>query len=440
MKRVLMFLAMATALSTMAQEGPIISSAIIADRNQDLPAAKKYIDEAAAIVNAKPEAEVGYKDMRKFLYFNGKINLAVATSNDAAIQGLDPLALEKAEKSILRSIKYEKELGKEKYLDDSKALMGTLAASYANQGITQSSKNEYAQAYKSFLKTYELKKMDGVNQTDTSNLYNAALMAQNAEMYNKAVELNKELIELGYRGFEYKATDAETGDVVGFPNKTLMDQYVAAGAYKDPQVIPNDLRPNYYIAIAGTSMRAGDTATYTEYVTKGRKAFPENPALLTTELDIYIRSKQYDKALVNLDEAIKQNPNDPKSKIYYYNKGIILHTQMSKPDEALPSYSKAIELDSTYTDALYMHGLVYYDKAKAVTERMNELPLNAKAKYDAAKKEQQDMFKKALPYFEKASEAAPEDKNTLLALAEIYRTLKMSDKALETTKKIQSMP
>lgn len=424
----------------MAQEGPIISSAIIADRNQDLPAAKKYIDEAAGIIQAKPEGEVGYKEMRKFLYFDGKINLTIATSTDPAVQALDPLALQKAETSILRSIKYEKELGKEKYLDDSKALLGTLAASYANQGITQSGNNKYIEAYKSFLKTYELKKMDGVNQTDTSNLYNAALMAQNAEMYDEAVRLNKELIALQYRGFEYKATDAETGDIVGFPNKTLMDQYVAAGAYKDPQVIPNDLRPNYYIAIASTSIRAGDTATYNEFVSKGRKAFPENSALLTTELDIYIRSKQYDKALINLDQAIAQNPNDPKSKIYYYNKGVILHTQMKKPEEALPAYSKAIELDSSYSDALYMHGLIYYDKAKAVTEKMNELPLNAKAKYDAAKKEQQDLFKQALPYFEKSSEASPEDKNTLLALAEIYRTLKMSEKAIETTKKIQTMP
>jgi tetratricopeptide (TPR) repeat protein len=439
MKRFLMFLALVASLGTMAQEGPKISSAILADRDLDIVKAKTLIDEVAEIIAAKPESEVSYKSMRKFLYYNGKINLDVASSEDAAIRQLDDNALEKAEKSLKRSISYEEELGKSKFSDKSKVLILQLAALYANQGLNQAANSQHAAAYKSFLKTYELRKESSISQTDTSNLYNAAIMAQNAKMFEEAIKLNKELIELGYKGYEFKAKEKETGKVAGFPNKTMMDEYVQEGSYVEPEVIKNDLRPGYYMSLANLSMANGDTAMYSQYVSDGRAAFPDNSQLLTMELDVYIRTKAYDKALVNLNQAIEQNPDDKQTRIYYYNKGIILHTQMDKPDEALPAYSKAIELDSGYADAWYMHGLVYYDKAKAVTEEMNDLPLNAKTKYNNLKKQQQEFFKSALPYFEGADQAAPNDKNTLLALAEVYRTLKMNEKAIETSKKVQEL-
>jgi tetratricopeptide (TPR) repeat protein len=430
-----MFAAMAITLGAAAQEGPKITSAVIAmDTHRDTAEAKKYIDEADAIVKNKSSEEIGYKDYRKFLYYKGRINLAVAQSNNPAIKSLDVEALKKAEDALLETIKFEEKVGKEKYSDDAKVLLPAVAVIYNQKALDAYSANNYAEAYAGFLKTYELKKSFG--QTDTSMLYNSALMAQNAKEYNKAVELNKQLLEMNYKGYVYKATGPD-GNVAEFPNKKMMDEYVKYYDYSSPQTIKNDVRPDLYVAIAGLSLQNGDTATFMKYVKEGRAKYPENSALLTTELDIYLKSKQYDKALVNLDQAIAQNPNDPNAKIYYYNKGVIIHTQMNKPDEALASYKKAVELDSMYADALYMQGLVYYDKAKTVTEEMNQLPFSAKEKYKKMKAQQKELFMQALPYFEQALKATPKDTTTMQALREIYRSVGNSEKAIEMNNRLQ---
>ncbi len=439
MKRLVMLMALvAFGFSARAQEGPVISSAVIAmDRNNDLAAAKKYIDEAGSIISTKPEAEISYKDMRKYLFYAGKINLAIAESEKAEVRALDAEALAKAEKYLMETVAYEEKLGKEKYSDDAKTLLPTVATLYNNIGLDNYQAQAYEPAYAAFMKTYNLRMLN--NQTDSSTLYNAALMAQNAKMYQKSIELNKRLLELGYKGYVYRAKNMANGQVAEFPSKKMMDEFVEYRGYGEPQVEKNDLRPQFYISIAAMSLETGDTASFMEYVKKGREKYPENAALLTTELDIYLKSKEYDKALVNLDQAIAQDPNDPKAKIYYYNKGIILQTEMNKPDEAVLAYQKAVALDSLYADALYMNGLVYYDKAKGVTEEMNGLPFNATKKYNALKAKQQEHFKQALPYFEQARKATPNDRNTLMALWEIYRVLKMTDQAIATKQEIDAL-
>lgn len=429
MKKLVTLAAMALTLGAAAQEGPKVTSAVIAiDNHNDTTEAKKYIDEAAAIVEGKSVEEIGYKDYRKFLYYKGYINLAVAQSTNLEVQRLDPNALEKAESGLMETISFEKKVGKEKYTDKVKALLPTLAGVYNQKALNAYNAQDFSNAYAGFVKTYEIKEMYEV--TDTNMLYNAAIMAQNAKEYDNAIGLNKKLLDMQYKGYVYKAANPG-GQMVEFPNKELMDEYVRYNGFSNPQVVKNDLRPGLYVAIAALSLQSGDTANYKKYVQEGRSKFPENSALLTTELDIYLKSKQYDKALVNLEQAIQQNPDDPNAKLYYFNKGVIIHTQLNQPDSALEAYAKAVELDSMYADALYMQGLVYYDKAKVVTDEMNNLPFSAKEKYKKMKAKQKELFKQALPHFEQALRAAPEDTNTIQALREIYRTLGDNEKALE---------
>ncbi|MDZ7849174.1 MAG: hypothetical protein U5L96_21990 [Owenweeksia sp.] len=112
----------------------------------------------------------------------------------------------------------------------------------------------------------------------------------------------------------------------------------------------------------------------------------------------FIETKQYDKALVNLNQAIAQNPGN---KLFTYIKGYILHTSMDSLELARQSYAKSIEADSAYLEPLYMMGLSFIDEANQISKEMNALPLNAQSKYKKLKSEQEEAFKKARPFLKK---------------------------------------
>jgi len=70
---------------------------------------------------------------------------------------------------------------------------------------------------------------------------------------------------------------------------------------------------------------------------------------------------------------------------------------------------------------------------------MNALPLNANTKYKELKAKQEQAFKDALPYFEKAQEISPDDVDTLHALKEVYYKLKMVEKAQSVQAKLDQL-
>ena len=60
-------------------------------------------------------------------------------------------------------------------------------------------------------------------------------------------------------------------------------------------------------------------------------------------------------------------------------------------------------------------------------------------KYDAKKLEVDQIFDKALPYFQKAERVNPSDRNTLIALKEIYARKNKMDIADEFTRRLETV-
>jgi DNA-directed RNA polymerase subunit K/omega len=60
-------------------------------------------------------------------------------------------------------------------------------------------------------------------------------------------------------------------------------------------------------------------------------------------------------------------------------------------------------------------------------------------KYDAAQASMLSMFDKALPFFLQAEKSDANDKNTLIALREIYARKNQMDKAEEYKKKMEAL-
>lgn len=435
MKRILTLLFIALTFGLVAQEGPKISTAVIAlDRNNDLTDAKKYIDEATEIINSKDKSAIKYKDLRKYYFYNGLIHFRIATSPDPEVQALEPNALDIAAENFRAVVEYEASIDKPAFTDKAKEQLPYVAAQYSQNGIDKAGKEDYMGAYADFMASYELKRDLNLG-VDTSMYYNAALMAQNAKQYDKAIPIYEDLIQMEYRGLTFKGTNPETGETVEFSNKYQLDKMVAEQKVTDPK-IEGDMRPDLYVNAANLYLASGDTAKYDQMVADGRTKYPENEALLRAELQKFLQTEQYDKALVNLDQAIAK---DPKNKLFYYIKGYILQTSVKDIDAARSAYAKSIEQDPNYLEPQYMTGLSYIDQANKMSEEMNALPLNATSKYNELKKKQEQAFKDALPYFEKAREIKPDDKDTLNALKEVYYKLKMPEKAQDVQAKLDGL-
>jgi tetratricopeptide (TPR) repeat protein len=67
----------------------------------------------------------------------------------------------------------------------------------------------------------------------------------------------------------------------------------------------------------------------------------------------YLYSNDHNRAIIEFDNAIKINPNDPKA---YNNKGSAL-SEIARQEEAIQEFDKAIERDPNYAVAYYNKGL-----------------------------------------------------------------------------------
>lgn len=430
MKKIALFALILVGTLASAQEGPIISSAIIAiDRNNDVKEAKQYIDEAAQIIEAKPLTEVGEKDLAKFYFYKGKINYRVHVNSDEAIKSLDEKALDKALDGFTNLIEYEKAVDRDRYTEDAQEQLQYVANDFAKRGIAANEAGDFQQAYVDFMKTYEIKKSPAVGITDTAMLFNAAIMAQQAGNYEKALELNQQLLKMNYKGVTYMADNAETGEETVFPNRRMMDVSVKSGQFENPRA-EGDVRPDIYSTVAALALNQKDTALFEETVQRGREMFPENAALMRSELQIFFQKKQYDKALENINQSVANAEGDDKV-LMLYNKGVILQNEMERYSQALEAYKEALAIDSTYSDALYMSSIIYIDSANAVGQKMNELPLSANKEYEKLKAQQESIFKEALPYLEQAYATNPEDPQVVTALSQVYRALRMNEEFMK---------
>lgn len=148
--------------------------------------------------------------------------------------------------------------------------------------------------------------------------------------------------------------------------------------------------------------------------------------------------------------------------IPYFNKSIEAKFKASKPYVYLTQcYMKLKDLDNMEKAALAglalypddkslnklaaacysKQGVVYYNEGNKIKKTANESGMNESdpdafnAEYERANGE----FETALPYFEKSYGYNPTSKNTLKALANIYSTLKMDDKAAKIQGELDAM-
>ena len=147
-----------------------------------------------------------------------------------------------------------------------------------------------------------------------------------------------------------------------------------------------------------------------------------------TEAEMYYNSGDLVNYKKIINELIKNDPNNPD---LYYNLGVA-SSKNGEKKEALSYYTKAIELNPDYTEALINKAQLILDGESAIVEEMNKLADSNNSadwdKYDELKIEKNNVYKEALPYLESASRLRPDSMDIVRTLKGIYSQLGMDDK------------
>ena len=346
-------------LGAFAQKAKV-TAAYNFQRYDELDKAKEAIDEAVA--NAET---AGFWKAWKY---RGDIYYAIAKTEKEEFKGLSENPLQVAFESYKQVFKVEAS----KKMDENEinsALQRIYPLAF-NTGIAFYNNEDYKKARGYFEICFGVNAHFG--SVDTLSLYNIALTSDLSGDIEKAIEAYSQCIDYNYRGAN---TIAELANI-----------YLVAERTDDAKAL----------------------------LKKGRKKYPRNQFLVTTELNIYLTNGEFEDALENLNIAIE---NDPTNPIFYYARGTIYNNQPNL-EKAIEDYSKAIENDVNYFDAYYNLGALYFNQGADMINACNEIMDNKK--YEACKAEADIVFQNALPPLEKAYELNPEDQNTVVSLKQVY--------------------
>jgi tetratricopeptide (TPR) repeat protein len=163
-----------------------------------------------------------------------------------------------------------------------------------------------------------------------------------------------------------------------------------------------------------------DTVKFVATLQDAIARFPQESWFLQNLINYYIFSGQEQVAIDYLATAIEREPNVAQ---YHHIKGNLDENQ-GHYEAALVDFDNALKLDPTLADAMAGKGRVYYNQAVKLNEAAAMISDNKE--YKKALEEMNQVFRKALPFFEKAHEMAPEDRNYMQILKGLYYRFNMT--------------
>ncbi len=316
----------------------------------------------------------------------------------------------------------EKKSGRGRYTSAAKPMLDQMIQEVYKKASDQYKNKDYKNATDNFYLTYKL------SPQDTIFVYNAAVSASLAKEYDASLKYYKELQDIGYIGVStiHYATNVATEEKENLGSKPNRDLQVKVGLYKDPVDEKTEPKTGDIIKnIAFILKEQGKTDEAMKAIDEARKLYPTDLNLILTQADIYYQLGETEKFGELMQVAVEQDPTNPQ---LFFNLGVISYDQ-KKTEEAKKNYLKAIELKDDYADAYMNLAVLILDEEKAIVEEMNKNLSDFDA-YDALLLKQKVVYKRALPYLEKADKHG-RSFNTVKTLMNIYETLENEAKAKE---------
>ena len=220
------------------------------------------------------------------------------------------------------------------------------------------------------------------------------------------------------------------------PKDSIYDQYkyytaifaIQAEMHPEAIAVLEEMKDGNYEAITVNQflyqeyVNVQDTANYVRVLQDAVARFPQEPWFLQNLINHYIFSGQEQEAINYLEQAIAREPNVAQ---YHLIKGNLNENQKNY-EAALADFDRALAIDPTMADAEAGKGRVYYNQAVKMNE---DAALIADAKeYKKALEEMNAMFRQSMPFFEKAHELAPDNRDYMITLRGLYYRFDMTDK------------
>ncbi len=319
------------------------------------------------------------------------------------------------------TLEYEKKTGKKIYTDDINETIMSFKPDVVNVAIALGNAKKYKEAGDVLYAVYQLDKKD------TDKLFYAASYAVNGSDYENALIYYNELKAINYtgEGTVYWAVNKATQKEETFPSVSERTILIKSGTHEKPRDEKLESKKGeIYKNIALILVQQGKIEEAKMAVQDARKASPDDNTLILTELDLYLRLKDYTTYTKLVNEALEKNPTNID---LIFNLGVI-SAEGGKLDEAEKYYRRAIEIDPNYFNAnLNLAELKLRGDEKWVNE-INKLGTSEKdnKRYEVLKGEREKNFKAILPYLEKAVQIQPDNDAAKKTLLSVYNALEMT--------------
>lgn len=363
-----------------AQKGKVTSTLNYVD-NGNLVKAKEAMDGA--------EVHEKTKDWPKTYYAKGRLAQAIYESPDAKTSKLYDEPLIVAYNSYLKSIELDDK-------DRMEKMIILQIPQLSNNLLTWAADEFEAENYKVSLTAFEtlieLQKSDlYLGMLDTVLLFNAGIVAINAEEPEKALNYFEKCIEMEY----------------------------------------GESQPYEYIH--SIYLTQGDMESAEKILIAAFEKFEDSPNVLLSLIQFYLINEMNEEAMEYIAIAKAEDPDNYR---LYWAEGVILMNEENY-DDAITALERSIELEPEFFDTHYNMGVCYYNKGVNMVLVANDIMDNAK--YNAAMEEANKVFANAIPYMEKALELDPVHVGTLTSLKELYYRLQKTDKYDEVIKRLEEI-
>ena len=262
------------------------------------------------------------------------------------------------------------------------------------------------EAAKAYVKAYELgekaEKVDPKLQEISNKYYEDAYNAYQLGNMAKASALFKGAADVSFMApcsvpnydaaynAAFTATAAHNYDLAEeYFNLCLKNGYTSDG--------------NVFANLSQCSLAQADTLAAKNYLATGLTQFPDNEAILTSLINLYLQTNENPEKIVELlDEAKKVMPNNPS---LFYVEGNI-YTGVKNYEKAEIAYKKALEVEPNYDFAYYGMGNVALKKAEDLIAERDALDVREWKKYDELNDQVTKVYEGAVEPFEKCYEVS----------------------------------
>lgn len=298
----------------------------------------------------------------------------------------------------------------------------------------------YAKALELAEKKFQIKESCEGLQAAQQNLYNLGIFSYEDKNFESAVKDFKTVIT-AHDLLKKQDAPSTLDDAKAYSDQVYVTALSAINAGMDDLALEYFMRmynegtdkPAVYESIYKLKMEEDLAGAY-KYLEEGRQKFPEDVSLLFTEINHFLKENRLNELISKLETAIEK---EPENLSLYSTMGNVYDNLYQKANEAgekekaeeyfaqaLKYYTVDLEKDSTYFDAIYSVGALYFNKGAFFTVEENKILADCTKPAcmkdaDALRAKANENFNLAFPYFQRAERINPNDINTLIALKEI---------------------